>query len=131
MMDANNAMILGFVENLIFTTRVEGVIENEGMGVHWVTPLGDWIEPDYEKIISLQPILILIDIDLAEIQWESWIRAVKSNPATAHIPLLCFGSHKNVDIFNAVYQAGADQVVARSRFFSSMPDLFRKFRSMS
>jgi len=130
-MDADKMTILGFVENLMFTTRIEGVAEKEGLRIHWAAPLGDWIEPDYEEITALQPILILIDLGVAEIQWESWIRAVKSNPATAHIPVLCFGSHMDVDIFRGAHQAGADQVVARSRFFSSMPDLWRKFRSVS
>jgi CheY-like chemotaxis protein len=116
-------MILGFVENLMFASRIETAVEDASLEVTWAEPLADWMGPSCEKIAALGVDLILLDLGITELDWPSWIRAFKSHPATAAIPLVCFGSHKDVQGFKAAKQAGADQVLARSQFFSKLPEI--------
>ena len=116
-------MIFGFVENLMFTSRIEAAVENAGLEMTWAEPLADWIVPNYEKFTALGVNLVLVDLGITEIDWPSWIQAFKSHPATAAIPLVGFGSHMDVQGFKAAKQAGADQVLARSQFFSKLPEI--------
>jgi len=121
-------IILGFVTNLMFTSRIESVAEYLGFQVHWIETPGDWDEKQGDKIKIVQPVMVLIDLGISEISWGSWIRQYKSDPATRQIPLLCFGSHIDVDLIKEAKTAGADKVLARSRFFSSLPELLEKYQ---
>jgi two-component system cell cycle response regulator DivK len=50
-----------------------------------------------EKAVSEKPDLILMDVDLPDISGIDAARAVKSNPRTAHIPIIAqtgWGSHR-------------------------------------
>jgi len=118
-------MILGFVSNLMFTSRIEAAVERAGGEMTWAEPLADWAAAPCEKIAALGAALILVDLGVTEIDWPAWIRTVKSHPATTAIPLVCFGSHMDVESFKGAKQAGADQVLARSQFFSKLPEIVR------
>lgn len=116
-------MILGFVDNLMFTSRIEAAVENAGGEITWAEPLADWAEAPCERIAPLGVRLILVDLGVTQIDWPAWIRAIKAHPATTDIPLVCFGSHMDVERFKAAKRAGADQVLARSQFFSKLQEL--------
>ncbi|MGD2157497.1 MAG: DUF309 domain-containing protein, partial [Anaerolineales bacterium] len=73
-----------------------------------------------EEITRLQPILIIFDLDNKNIPWPGWISLIKSVPATRRIPVMCFGPHKELDVMRAARKAGADLVISRSRFTSSL-----------
>jgi predicted metal-dependent hydrolase len=79
-----------------------------------------------EKITHWQPKLLIFDLGNANIPWRQWIATLKSSPATRRIPVLCFGPHVNVEVMTGAKDAGADEVVGRSRFMSAMPDLITK-----
>jgi len=51
---------------------------------------------------------------------------VKSAPAARRIPILAFGSHVDVEILDAAKNAGADEVLPRSRFSRILPALIEK-----
>ena len=116
-------MILGFVNNLMFTSRIEAAVSNAGGEITWTEHLADWVSPPCEKIADLGVSLILVDLGITEIDWPSWIRMLKSHPTTTAIPLVCFGSHMDVEGFKAAKHAGADQVLARSQFFSKLSEI--------
>jgi hypothetical protein len=70
--------------------------------------------------------LIVFDLGNDSIPWKNWINLLTSLPATRRIPVLCFGSHVNIDDMQAAKFAGAKEVVARSRFVQNLPDLLVK-----
>ncbi|MFZ0546611.1 MAG: DUF309 domain-containing protein [Candidatus Promineifilaceae bacterium] len=76
-----------------------------------------------DKITAWQPVLLIFDLGNDAVPWRKWIATLKTSPATRRIPILCFGSHVMVEVMSGASEAGADKVVARSRFFSAMPDL--------
>jgi hypothetical protein len=71
--------------------------------------------------------LLIFDLGNPAIPWKKWIMSLKTNPATRRMPLLCFGSHVDVEAIQAARKAGADEVVARSRFVTALPDLIQKY----
>lgn len=79
-----------------------------------------------DKITSWQPALLIFDLGNETIPWRNWIPILKSSPATRRIPILCFGPHVQVEMITTAKNAGADEVVGRSRFMSAMPDLITK-----
>jgi hypothetical protein len=43
------------------------------------------------------------------------------------VPVLAYGSHKNVEQMVAAKNAGCDEVVARSRIAAELPNLMKKY----
>jgi predicted metal-dependent hydrolase len=144
-MNNTQPLIVAFVSNLMFSTKIANVARHHGYRVQWVE--GAWqiggSDPDapmetpgerlhgregklFEKITGWQPALLLFDLTNQEIPWRTWIPALKSSAATRRFPLMAFGPHEDVDTMQEAKRVGADVVLARSRFTADMPALFAK-----
>jgi CheY-like chemotaxis protein len=53
--------------------------------------------------------------------WEAAIRAMKTEPATAAIPVLAYGSHVDVTASRAAVAAGVDRLVTRGKLMAELP----------
>lgn len=137
-------LIVAFVADLFFSVQIEKVSESLGYEIKLIEswesvepietpPSRQLAEPLIGSIATLldqltlwQPVLLIFDLGNDAIPWPKWIATLKSAPATRRIPILCFGSHVEIDTFKKARDAGADQVVARSRFMTSLPELIKK-----
>lgn len=139
-------LIVAFVTDLMFTTRIAKAAEYIGYRVEWIEnarQIGE-IDPDtepelpgellrgregrlFEQIALWQPALLLFDLNNAAIPWREWIAVLKSAAATRRIPVMCFGPHEDVETMKAAQSVGADAVLARSRFSADMPALFQRY----
>lgn len=143
--ETNPPLIVAFVTDLMFTTKIANVARYLGYRVQWVERAGDVGEEDpnapqekpgeslhgrqgklFEKITDWQPALLLFDLTNADIPWQRWIPVLKSSPATRRIPIMCFGPHEDVALMTEARRVGADHVLARSRFTADMPGLFQE-----
>jgi predicted metal-dependent hydrolase len=138
-------LILGFVADLYFTVRIESTAEKLGFRLRWVER-ADQIAPDepeplwrqlgehlvgpgaalLDLVSQWRPALIIFDLNNQDVPWEDWIMLLTSVPATRRIPVLSFGSHRDVESMRAAKAAGAKQVLARSAFVSELPELLQK-----
>jgi predicted metal-dependent hydrolase/CheY-like chemotaxis protein len=142
----NTPVIIAFVSDLMFATRVEDAAEMLGFRVDFIErepqishdhqpapqrQLGEHLQGSgavlIEKLAAMQPALLIFDLNNQEIPWREWIALLTSVPATRRIPVLCFGSHIDVNATQAARDAGATAVVARSRFVSALPELVQKY----
>lgn len=142
---SNQPLIVGFVSDLMFTSKIEAVVRHLEYRVQWVETAAavGAADPDaprespgerlhgqsgrlFEKITEWQPALLLFDLTNANIPWRQWIPVLKSSPATRRIPIMCFGPHEDVETMTEAKRVGANFVFARSRFTADMPELFRK-----
>lgn len=138
-------LVVGFVSDLMFTSKIANVIRHLDYRVEWIEESPDVgpADPDapqespgellhgqggrlFEKITEWQPALLLFDLTNEAIPWQRWIPKLKSSPATRRIPIICFGPHKDVEQIQEAKRVGADLVLARSRFTADMPDLLQK-----
>jgi predicted metal-dependent hydrolase len=138
-------LLVGFVADLMFTTRIESVAGRLGYAVRWVEQAADIGEVDptappekpgerlhgregqlFEKITRWRPALLIFDLNNQAIPWRAWIPALKSSPATRRLPILCFGPHEDVEAMTRARAVGADVVVGRSRFTAALPELIQK-----
>ena len=146
MTDTNTLpLIVGFVADFMFTTRIENAARLAGFRVHWLARATDVGQADptagrespgeslhgrlghlFTQLTHLQPALLLFDLNNDEIPWQRWIASLKSSPATRRMPIMCFGPHQDVTSMTNAKKAGADVVLARSRFTADMPALFQK-----
>ncbi len=141
----NHQLILAFVRDLNFEVRIENAAQQNGFQVKVIESAEQIAPPDEEdlgvqiaehlggrgavlldKITRWHPALIIFDLGNDFIPWEDWIRLISSVPATRRIPILCFGPHVDVEMMQAAKAAGANEVVARSRFVTQLPDLLLK-----
>ena len=146
MIDTNERpLIVGFVADFMFTTRIENAAHHAGFRIHWLerashvgpanpttlreTPgesLNGRLGHLFTQLADWQPALLLFDLNNDDIPWQRWIAALKSSPATRRMPIMCFGPHQDVSSMTNAQKAGADIVLARSRFTADMPALLQK-----
>lgn len=109
--------ILVHVPDLMFATRIEDAGKYLGHRVESLNA-GD----DADVIIArVSPALVIVALDAAD--WEHVVASAKHAGAR----VLAFGSHKNVAVMQAAKRAGCDEVVARSRMASELPNLLNKY----
>jgi predicted metal-dependent hydrolase len=139
-------LLLAFVHDLFFTTKVENVGRQLGFQVELVpdaaslgpeqpgAPANQPGEPVYgraaqlmEMVTTRQPALLIFDLGNERVPWRHWLAVLKSSPATRRLPVLCYGAHVNVETMKRARDLGAEAVVARSRFMSALPELIRQY----
>ena len=133
-------VILAFIEDLLSAVRINNVAQEIGFQFeHWEMPGknyqrsetgSQWAEPlegvegsVIAQISSLQPALIIFDLGNRSIPSLEWIAMITSVPASRGIPVLAYGPHVDQAGLKAAQQAGANRVVARSKFMQNLPDL--------
>jgi hypothetical protein len=124
-------LILALVPNLMTSTRIESVVEKLGFDFLEIASLNDEIGDNpseagfsfWESIAPRDPVLIIFDLGTSAIPWEMLIQQLKASSVSKDIPLICFGPHVDGEAFKSARRAGADVVVARSKFMSDLPNL--------
>jgi predicted metal-dependent hydrolase len=143
-------LIVAFVYDLFFTTKIENVGRQLGFQIELVpdadslgpeqpgTPENQPGEPVYgraarlmEMVTTRQPALLIFDLGNENVPWRRWLAVLKSSPATRRLPILCYGAHVDVETMNQARDLGADAVVARSRFTSALPELIQQYARVS
>lgn len=132
--------IVAFVADLMFQMRIESTVHKLGYQIQWFESTQSLEEGPkdirkalglegilVDKLVRLSPNLLIFDLGNDDIPWKKWIPALKTIPATRWIPLICFGSHVDVDSIQAARQTGADIVLARSRFIITLPELIQRY----
>jgi predicted metal-dependent hydrolase len=139
-------LILAFVSDLMWSTKIENVVQNLDFRLILVADESD-LATEYleatknppgepvsgieaillDKVTDWQPTLLIFDLANSKIPWQHWFKILKSSPATRRIPIICFGPHTKVEVMESAHQLGADAVLARSRFSSTMPDQIKKY----
>ncbi len=139
-------LVIAFVGDLMFTTRIDAVVRHLGYQIDWVERADDIgaVDPNapvespgeslhgrdgmlFRRVTERQPALLLFDLTNQDIPWQKWIAMLKSSPATRRFPILCFGPHADVEIMQQAKSLGADAVLARSRFTADMPALLERY----
>lgn len=110
--------ILALEKDLFFAVRIRDTLKHHNQEVTIVRTL-----PAFEEALTsskeTRPPLAIVNIATKGVDWEAAIRAARAN----NIPVLAFGSHMDLDARARALEAGAEKVVANSKFTSDMPGL--------
>lgn len=117
--------VLAFVTDLITTSRIQGAARGTGVHVDFVRDT----ETLNGAARASRPGALLIDLQVHGADVESVIQSLKSDEATAEIPIVVFGPHVEGEALRDARTAGADRVLARSAFVRRLPDILREAAS--
>ncbi|MFN2137167.1 MAG: DUF309 domain-containing protein [Candidatus Promineifilaceae bacterium] len=141
--DEEVPLIVAFVDDLLFTSKIGNVARGLGYQVRWIgkedelegeeppqgnrpgEPLSGKSGQLFQLLTAWQPALLLFDLANTAVPWERWMAAIKSSPATRRIPIVAFGPHTDTERMQRAQRNGADAVWPRSRFTAQMPDLLQ------
>jgi predicted metal-dependent hydrolase len=145
--DGRAPLIVAFVDDLMSATRIEGVAAHLGFQARIMDRAqlpdssdepadpgrpGEPIHGPLAELVDLltawQPALLVFDLDNQSVPWRKWLAVLKSSPATRRLPVVCFGPHVDTRSLASARDllTESDAVVARSKFFAAMPELFSR-----
>ena len=113
--------ILALEKDLFFSVKMRDTLRHHGMDVTVVRTLAA-----FEQRVAAEgdekPELVIVNTAISGVDWEGAIRRAREHGLT----VLAFGSHMDLEARQKALQAGAQRVVANSKFASDMPGLVRR-----
>jgi len=115
------AHILALEKDLFFSVKMRDTLRHHGIEVKTVRNL-----PAFEERLKAKDegllALVIVNIATIGVDWETAIRQAR----TAGLKVLAFGSHMDLEARSKALEAGAQRVVANSKFTSDMPGLVKR-----
>jgi DNA-binding NarL/FixJ family response regulator len=118
--DRTTPGIVALAADMIFASKIRGTADAVGVPVMVVTTAGRLIE----ALKTILPRLVLIDLDTRGLDIGGVIADVREASPDAEI--LAYVSHVRVDAIEAARVAGAHQVLARSAFTRTLPEILKR-----
>jgi len=116
--------ILALEKDLFFSVKMRDTLRHHDMEVTTVRTLAAF-EQRLAASTGERPQLVIVNTATVGVDWEAAIRAAR----TRDLPVLAFGSHMDLEARAKALQAGAQRVVANSKFSSDMPGLVNRLLS--
>lgn len=116
--------ILALEKDLFFSVKMRDTLRHHEMEVMVVRTLAAF-EQSLELTGDEKPVLAIINTATNGADWEEAIRQAREHG----LPVLAFGSHMDLEARKKALQAGAQRVVANSKFTSDMPGLVKRMLS--
>ena len=115
-------MILVVVDDLMFRSKISTAAKGVGATIAAATTADAAIA----RARELKPRLILLDLDSARTQPFEVLRQLAADPELASIATLGFVSHVHADAIREARALGIGEVLARSAFSASLPDILSR-----
>lgn len=113
--------ILALEKDLFFSVKIRDTLQHHG----WMVMIARTL-PAFEQRLAAEgdekPVLVIINISTTGIDWEKAIRVA----CAQGLPVLAFGSHMDLDARAKALAAGAQKVVANSKFVRDMAMLVQR-----
>ena len=110
--------ILALEKDLFFSVKMRDTLRHHEMEVTTVRTLAAF-EQRLAATGDERPALVIINTATKGVDWEGAIRLARAH----QLPVLAFGSHMDLEARSKALQAGAQKVVANSKFTSDMVGL--------
>jgi len=105
--------------DMLFASRVRGVARALGVEVRLAGDVAGVTRALHDSGANL----VIVDLELPAGKGIEAIRALRVDPDSCSVNVVGFSSHRNTLAIEAGRQAGADRVMARSAFVTSLPAL--------
>ncbi|MDQ6660655.1 MAG: hypothetical protein M3Z24_06780 [Chloroflexota bacterium] len=113
--------ILALEKDLFFSVKMRDTLRHHDMEVKIVRTLPAFVQ-NVEANGEEKPALVIINTATAGVDWEAAIVQARQRG----LPVLAFGSHMDLEAREKALKAGAQRVVANSKFTSDMPGLVQR-----
>jgi hypothetical protein len=98
--------------DLFFVVKVRTTLQHAGYDVRTARSLADFTR----RLVADTPALALVNTAIAGVDWRAAIVAARE----AHIPVIAFGSHVDLERQQAAREAGATRVIANSKLAADL-----------
>ena len=113
--------VLALEKDLFFSVKIQDTLRHHEMEASIARTLAAF-EERLEASGEERASLAIINISIQGVDWEAAIRAARERG----YPVLAFGSHMDLDARAKALQAGAQRVVANSKFATDMPGIIHR-----
>ncbi|MDQ2905986.1 MAG: response regulator [Chloroflexota bacterium] len=111
--------ILALEKDLFFSVKMRDTLRHHEMEVAIARTLSGFLQ---HLQAPAAPDLVIVNIATPGVDWEAAIRQARASG----LPVLAFGSHMDLEARAKALQAGAQRVVANSKFTADMPALVQR-----
>jgi len=101
--------------DLFFVVKVRTTLQHAGYDVRTARSLADFTR----RLVADTPALALVNTAIAGVDWRAAIVAARE----AHIPVIAFGSHVDLETQQAAREAGATRVISNSKLAADLPGI--------
>lgn len=115
--------VVAIVDDLFFVSKLQETARL--VGAQLVTVRAAAFHLD--DLRQQKPALIIFDLNTTSGNAAELIRQLKSDAELKEIPVMAFFSHVQVELQRAAQEAGCDQILPRSQFTATLPQLLRQF----
>ncbi|GHO49995.1 hypothetical protein [Ktedonospora formicarum] len=112
--------VVALEKDLFFSVKIQDTLRHHAMEANIARTLTAW-EQHLHASGEQRPALAIVNIASRGIDWEQAIRVAHEQG----YPVLAFGSHMDLDARAKALQAGAQRVVANSKFATDMPGIIQ------
>lgn len=116
--------ILALEKDLFFSVKMRDTLRHHAMEVKTVRTLAAF-EQGLTAAGEEKPALVIVNTATTGVDWEAAIRQARASGYA----VLAFGSHMDLEARARAIEAGAQRVVANSKFTSDMPELVKRMLS--
>jgi uncharacterized protein len=86
-------------------------------------------EVELSRALYTAPVLIIVDLFSRSFEWEPLVRLVKGpGKKAAHVPVLGFGPHVDLELRDRALAAGCEAVVGRGSIVAQLAHLVEKYK---
>jgi hypothetical protein len=110
--------LIMIVPDLLFATRIEDAAR--AVKAAALSPID---QAAFLTALRHGARLAIIDAGADHVPWLAWVSAAKDDPATETVPILAFGSHKDLELRDRALGAGIDRYMARSNFSEGLIEI--------
>lgn len=115
--------VIAVVQDLLFATKIRSTARSLGVELQTVTNAAALAG----ALDRLPAGLVIVDLALPETEALAAVEVGADHPCDAHV--LAFVSHVDERLAQKAAEAGADEVMPRSRFSHQLPEILRPFAS--
>ena len=113
--------ILASVDDLFFRSKVRTTAKHLGIEIQFAATADELIG----QAKSLQPTLVIFDLNSSKMDAIAAIAALKADGATSDLRAIGFASHVHTELIAAARKAGADDVLPRSAFAGRLAEILQ------
>lgn len=110
------------VDDLMFRSKISTAAKAVGVTVAAATTA----EAAITRAREIKPSLIILDLDSGRTQPFEVLKKLSADPELKSIPTLGFVSHVHADRIRAARALGIGEVLARSAFAATLPDILAR-----
>jgi CheY-like chemotaxis protein len=115
--------VVAVVDDLFFVSKLQETARLVGAQLATVRAAAFHLD----DLRQQKPALVIFDLNTTSGNAAELIRQLKNDAELKEIPVMAFFSHVQVELQRAAQEAGCDQILPRSQFTATLPQLLRQF----